>query len=965
MRRTAVLLLWWAMTLVLSVAGASAQGVQTGILRGLVVDQQDLPVPGVAVTAESGGLQGSRTTRTESDGSYVFSALPPGDYVVAFEIAGFATVERTAVVPLGAATDVDVTLMPAGVAEDVQVVGTLEPVETTAPVGLNIRQMEVEALATSRTLQGIATLSPGLNENTPNSGQVSISGAFAYDNLFMLNGVDVNDNLFGTPQDLFIEDAIAETQVLTSGLTAEYGRFTGGVINAITKSGGNEFSGSYRLNLSNPSWTDETPFETENGVEFEGKLDPTHEMTFGGPIVRDSLWFFAAGRFANLTTPTALPVSGFQIETEDKNRRGEIKVTATPIASHTFTAGYLNNYSESIDSPSIDSQTDIDPNTLINDQAPNWYAFANYRGVVGSNWLAETQYSERRFRFENNGGTSKDIHDSPIFTTDFLYLFNAPYFDGSDPEERNNRQFTANVTRFFEGAGRHEAKAGYEFFRSQVTGGGGQSSTDFVFYADYVTNPDGSPQLDANGRFIPIWIPFDPTLPGWSGYDNWRPVRGAHLNIDTQSFFLQDRWAINRNLTANLGFRFENVQSDADGVLGADTSTIVPRVALAFDPVGDGRTTFNTSYSHYAGRYNEATFSANGNVSQPNLLLADYIGPPGVGLDFAPAFDTENYAIFFGRFPTANVSFEDGLSTAIVREFTLSANRVFGDRASGEIAYVWRDTTNVIEDFTNLSNGITAVEENGVTFGPFTNSVYRNTDIATRRYQSLVFQGNLQVLPNWSVNGHWTIQLQNEGNYEGEGPGQPALVSIIGDFPEVISESRHYPTGRLANFQRHRVRLWSIYNASLASWGDLSISGLVRLESAGVYSLAATQGLTDFQNQTLFDLGYPDAPPAPTLFFGDRGSESFAGYGALDLSVNYNLPIWGTAAPWIKLDLFNAFNNDKLTFWNTTVEPDFEGELDELGLPTGYVEDSDFGRATSAASFPDARRFRMSVGFRF
>ena len=91
-----------------------------------------------------------------------------------------------------------------------------------AAVGLNIRQPEVEALATSRTLQGIATLSPGVNENTPNAAQLSISGAFAFDNLFMVNGVDVNDNMFGAPQNLFIEDAIEETQVLTSGISAEY-----------------------------------------------------------------------------------------------------------------------------------------------------------------------------------------------------------------------------------------------------------------------------------------------------------------------------------------------------------------------------------------------------------------------------------------------------------------------------------------------------------------------------------------------------------------------------------------------------------------------------------------------------------------------------------------------------------------------------------------------------------------------
>ncbi len=102
-----------------------------------------------------------------------------------------------------------------------------------------------------------------------------INGAFAFDNVFMLNGVDVNDNLFGSPQNLFIEDAIEETQVLTSGISAEYGRFSGGVVNAITKSGGNTFSGSLRLNLTNPAWTNETPFEEENGIERDSTVNRT------------------------------------------------------------------------------------------------------------------------------------------------------------------------------------------------------------------------------------------------------------------------------------------------------------------------------------------------------------------------------------------------------------------------------------------------------------------------------------------------------------------------------------------------------------------------------------------------------------------------------------------------------------------------------------------------------------------
>jgi hypothetical protein len=939
-----------------------AQGVQTGVIRGLVTDQQGLPIPAVTVTVSSPALQGIRSTQTGDDGTYVLRTLPPGDYDIAFEIRGFATVRLAGTVPLGGAVEVDTTLTAAGPTEQVQVTGQ-SPRSTDSPVtGLNIRQAEVEALATSRTLQGIATLSPGVNENTPDAGQISISGAFAFDNMFMLNGVDVNDNLFGDPQNLFIEDAIAETQVLTSGISAEYGRFSGGVVNAITKSGGNTFSGSYRINLTNPSWLDESPFEIENEIEHESELNQSQEATFGGPIVPDALWFFVAGRVANISTPNVFPQTGQDYTTQDKNRRVEVKMTGTAAPNQTFQGGYLNNYSESVDSPPLSFS--IDRSTLLAEQRPNWYAFGNYRGVLGGNMMAEAQYSERRFRFEGFGGTDTNLVNSPILTgfilpTQEIGQYNAPYFDGNDPEERNNRQLTGSVTTFLEGHGRHELKVGGEFYRSQLTGGGGQSATDYVFYSEYLEDADGNPVRDAEGFLIPVFVPFV------SEYDNWRPVRGAKLNTDTRAIYAQNHWTINRYMTADLGIRYEWARSEtSDGLSGIDTSTITPRLAVAFDPTADGRFVVKTSYGHYSGRYIEPQVSANVNVGQPNVLFAFYTGPEGQGRDFAEGFDPANYEIYSGRFPTINVFFEDGLSSPVTKEFTLSAGGSIGMRGYAEATYVRRDTSDLVEDFIELRNGSTTVIEEGVEFGTFTNKVYRNSNLADRKFQSLVLQGRYNVQPNWTAAGSWTIQLKNEGNYVGEATGQPGLISVIGDYPEAMNEARHYPTGRLPSFQRHRVRLWSIYDWGMGSLGSLSLSGLLRIESGQVYSLVAGGlPLTDIQAELL--AAYSDTPLSQDIYFAARGSESFRGYGALDVSVNYNIPIWQDVRPWVKFDVFNLLNNDKQIAWSTLIGPDENSAVDELGLPTGYVEGPDFGTATSDAHYPTPRQFRVAFGIRF
>ena len=284
-------------------AAALAQGRQTGTVRGSVVDAQGLVMPGVTVTVRSPALQGARTVVTDINGNYQILALPPGEYDVVFELSGFAAINEMATVSLGGDVGVNAAMAPAGVTEVVQVVGVVPtPIETTV-TSSNITADEVNALPSSRTPFGIAELQPGLTDNTPNAGQVTINGSFAYDNIFLVDGVDINDNLFGTANTLYVEDAIQETQVLTSGISAEYGRFSGGVINVITKSGGNDFSGSYRLNMYKPSWTSVTPFERESGTtEREGDLgnNLSHEMTFGGPAVRDRLWFFYSGRFSRI-----------------------------------------------------------------------------------------------------------------------------------------------------------------------------------------------------------------------------------------------------------------------------------------------------------------------------------------------------------------------------------------------------------------------------------------------------------------------------------------------------------------------------------------------------------------------------------------------------------------------------------------------------------------------------------------
>src|SRR5262249_40239086 len=161
---------------------------------------------------------------------------------------------------------------------------------------------------------------PGVSVASDGSDRVVINGGLVLDNVFLMNGVDITDPIAGTPQDLYVEDAIAETAVPTSGLTADYGHFGGRVVNAIPPSGGDRYSGAQRANSANPSWSEATPLERcEPAVTLAGcrpaaarpdQLLISHEATLGGFIVKNRAWFFGAGQLAEQSTSTLLPLSG-------------------------------------------------------------------------------------------------------------------------------------------------------------------------------------------------------------------------------------------------------------------------------------------------------------------------------------------------------------------------------------------------------------------------------------------------------------------------------------------------------------------------------------------------------------------------------------------------------------------------------------------------------------------------------
>ena len=964
---------------------AHAQGVQTGTITGTIQSPDGLPLPGVTVTTASPALQGQRTAFSDVNGVYFIRGLAPGNYTITFELASFRTAKQDNVqLNVGSTAMVNQTMALSGVAETVNVVGSATPTALTRPTISQVySKTELDPLPVGRVPSQIADLAPGLTSNSPNAGQLTISGATAFDNVFMVNGVDVNDNLFGTANNLFIEDAIQETNILTGGISAEYGRFSGGVVNIITKSGGNTFSGSYRQNMSNPKWIEETPRQRAATPPIVNAdiLSKTFEGTFGGPVLRDRLWFFTSGRYENSNSTNTFILSDASSTRTDTNKRGELKFTGSPARGQTVSIDYTNNSTAQNNRFSLNSNS-LDPSVLISETQPNSLFVTNYNGVINSRLFASLQYSQKKFGFVGAGGTNTAITASPIRTRGVTpgeaanLLYAAPFFSALDPENRDNHQFTGSLayTLSTKRTGTHDIKGGGEYYRSTRIGGNSQSATNYVFQADYV-QAAGKPVYDSQGVPIPVWTP------GVSRVQNWLPVVGAVIDINTTSLYVQDHWVATPRVSLDLGTRFEAVRTNATGdIVTVDTTALVPRLGVSFDVEGNGRTVVQASYAHYAGKYSEAQFAANTDVGNPSRVTYGYTGPAGQGRDFAPAFNLANYGtIISASFPTANIFAAPGLKSPTVREFTLSVGRELGPRGFVRMTYQFRRWYNFVEDSIQLSNGIVNVNRNGANVGALTKVFFTNTDDVHREYQALVFQHGYRFRPNVTFGAHYTVQLKNNGNSNAEAANQPGITSLIGDFPEIYGPAidRYVPDGRLADYQRHKLRMYGTYTQRLGSFGAVDVSPIWRVDSGHVFSYTASS-VPLSAVELARNPGYPandiNSLTAQNLFFGERGAGEFPGFGALDFAATYSIPVWKSAKPWFKVEIYNVLNNDKLIGWDTTVTADPNSPKDANGLATGYITGANFGKAVQDNQFPlplpttatnGGRLIRFAFGFRF
>jgi hypothetical protein len=606
---------------ILCLAGLGmAQTMQTGNIVGIVSSSEG-PLPGVTVTIKSPAMiLASMTQITGAKGAFRFMGLAPGAYEMTFELAGMQTVIRKDVRVLVAQnTTIDITMEQKTLEESVTVIGqspTIDKQRTTRAV--NLDRIFLQSIPSARNLANFFNMAPGVTSGSAHGGSTM-------DSSYNLDGVNMVDAATGAPNVVFGLDIMDEISVLQGGLSAEYGSVRAAMINIVSKSGGNKFSGTasfyYNSEKLKADNTQGTPLA---GSKSGNKLEIEPVLTVGGPIIKDKVWFFASGSYNTAESFVAGYPAGSAAGQEKPIKNTTIfpfgKLSFQPGPNDKFSLSY--NFSNNLQddagagrfSTESVTQTITRPTHVVSAQWTKFFSsnfFANLKfGANIQTFLIHAKGSEAQ-RYDYNTGISSG---------------NA--WRNRDDNWRNRYQINADATAFIDNlAGTHELKFG------------GEAQLAFVRWNVYgVTDPvTGGCYNDYIGSAY-----YDTLILVNNGFDR-------KDNLIDYAGFVQDNWAITRNLNLSLGLRLEYnsvvypPQNTAEGPVVAFGQTynrgisksmtmyswvnLAPRVGLIYDLFSDGKTLFKASFSRYLIP-NQIGFV---NVAHPNgwFGFIQYLNPDG------------------------------------------------------------------------------------------------------------------------------------------------------------------------------------------------------------------------------------------------------------------------------------------------------------------------------------------------
>jgi hypothetical protein len=660
---------------VISPAPANAQSqATTGEINGRVVDAQNAAMPGVTVTAKSAQTGYSRDVVTNEEGLFTLPLMPPDTYELKFELAGFGTVTRPLVLTVGSTITANQTLQVSSVAETVTVTAASPLIESSATV--RTTTVDANAIANlpinGRRFQDFITLTPTVQVD-PQRGQLSFAGQRGINSNVSIDGADYNQPFFGgirggeRSNNAFTvpQESIQEFQVVAAGYSAEFGRSTGGLVNAITKSGTNTMRGSLFYVNRNREWAEKNAFD-QNAA-------PTQQQfggSFGGPIARDRLFYFTsleAQRFENqravVFNLTNVPRTADNAEAFDYYKSLETPFEATNDAlallgrvdyqvagggrfsvRYSFSDNSAKN-SNATGNALADTTTSALSNNGTEKDRTNTIV-GQYTSALRPNILFETrgQYSREQ--------RPRDANERTPLVTNAVGNYGTVSFLGENIQRDWRAQVAANVTGVF---GRHTAKAGVEYNHVDAY-------QKFGFNQFGTWNLSGAAAAALEIMTLGGATPnrFDSTT---ATYQKQLGNLELALATDELAFYAQDAWKVTPSFTLNYGLRWEGAfnptpEANNDFLTGAarvnfplgrtveptqikdQLNQFGPRLGFAWDPQSNGKTVVRG----FTGLYYART---------PMLIWAapmnNFRVPPGdlsVGLPFTPPAGNPNNTVY-------------------------------------------------------------------------------------------------------------------------------------------------------------------------------------------------------------------------------------------------------------------------------------------------------------------------------
>jgi hypothetical protein len=691
--------------MVLLIASVATAQTMSGRLIGRIADSAGQALPGVTVTIESEVLIGGpRAGLTDGAGEFAFVGLPPGHYLLRATLQGFVTQERTELkVDLGGATRIDIAMAEASFEGEITVVAetpVVDPTQVNTEQVFDAGYLQNSAIgSTNRGYQVVLGQAAGVDYVANASGNPSVFGSTLGENAWYMDGVNTTDPVTATWAGNFNFDSIQEIQFQTSGFEAEYGNATGGVVNLVTKSGGNSFSGTLDLRYRDNSFAESgdhfDPDEREQKYENLG-------ATLGGPIVRDSLWFFASYESAGSeVTPDASPTTR-----DFQGQYGLAKLTWQIDPSWRLTGKYWTDPTD-IDNADADRFHAAEA-TTFQEQGGELLS-AELNSVLSDSWLWNTVIGINRRElnaFPQTGNLGAISHTNLITGAVSGNNSNQQYSD------RDRDDLSTNLTWFVdELAGSHELKAGIELASLSLLSGNCTTGTpggEACVPGGYGLRFDDN-QLDPTDSSTVIpWVMWQDSTAGVLRYEGGQ-----------QSLFVQDAWRVHANLTLKIGVRYDQVSFDDD-----DGNTIVdgmgkfqPRLGFAWDITGDARNVVRASWGRFMHPSALSTPSFAKTATEPTGAWLSCSGL--VGVDAAvcqqiaaandgewmldpEGWDPEGWLLvpqnIFGSEP--NVVDPD-LDATYADEWHVSFERALWSRTSVEVTYIDKDTLDIFEDTCN------------------------------------------------------------------------------------------------------------------------------------------------------------------------------------------------------------------------------------------------------------------------